>query len=114
MKLLLLVLVLAASSSAQAFSAIADAKKSKATDYSICSVYFNHVKNKEKEKFFNDHGPEFIGRVKDSKNKRLRKWRNQINRAKQRMAIEMKSDFEESALTSKYGEKCNSIYTGSN
>lgn len=40
--------------------------------------------------------------------------KNQIKKTKQRMAVEMKSNFEESALTSKYGEKCNSIYAGSN
>lgn len=114
MKLLLLMLMLAATSSVQAFSAIADAKKSKATDYSICSVYFRHAKDKDKEKFFNDHGLEFVGRAKDSKNKRLRKWKIQIKKAKQRMTLEMKHNFEKSALTSRYGEKCNSIYTGSN
>ncbi len=114
MKLLLLILMFATISSVQAFSAIADAKKSKAADYSICSVYFHHVKDKDKEKFFNDHGPEFVGRAKDSKNKRLKKWKIQIKRAKQRMAVEMKRNLEESALTSRYGEKCNSIYAGSN
>ena len=104
----------AATSSAYAFSAIADTKKRKATDYSICSIYFHLVRDKDKEKFFNDHGLGFVGRAKDPKNKRLRKWKNQIKRAKQSMTIEINSDFEESALTSKYGEKCNSIYTGSN
>lgn len=114
LKLLLLILLFAATLSVHAFSAIADAKKRKATDYSICSVYFHHIKDIDKEKFFNDHGLEFIGRAKDSKKKKLRKWKNQIKRAKQSMTMEINSNFEESVLTSRYGEKCNSIYTGSN
>lgn len=113
MKLLLLILIFAATSSVQAFSAIADAKKSKAINYSICSVYFHHIQDKDKEKFFSDNGLEFVGRVKDSKNKRLRKWKNQIKRTKQLMAVEMKHNFEEPELTSKYGVKCNLIYAGS-
>ena len=107
-------LMFAVTSSVHAFSEIADTKKHKAIDYSVCSVYFYYLEDKEKEEFFNEYGPEFVGRVKDSKNKRLRKWKNQIKRAKQRVAAETKHNLEESALTSKYGKKCNSIYTGSN
>lgn len=106
--------MLVATPSILAFSSIADNNKSKAMDYSICSIYFLYINDKDKEKFFNDNGPEFVGRVKDSKHRRLRKWKNQIKSAKQRMAVEMNHNFERSALTSRYGEKCHSIYTGSN
>ena len=101
-------------SSVQAFSEIADTKKSKAMDYSVCSVYFHNLEDKVKEEFFNEYGPEFVGREKDSKNRRLRKWKNQIKRAKQHIATETNNNLTKSVLTSKYGKKCNSIYTESN
>ncbi|HSG30442.1 MAG TPA: hypothetical protein VLB82_02745 [Thermodesulfobacteriota bacterium] len=45
-----------------AFSEIADAKKRKAMDYSVCSVYFHYLEDKVKEDYFNEHGPELVGR----------------------------------------------------
>lgn len=114
MKILLLILMFAITLPAQAFSEIADTKKRKAKDYSICSVYFHYLRDKKKEKFFNEYGPEFVGRAKDSKKKKLKKWKNQIKRAKQRVAAEMNNNLEELALTVKYGKKCNLIYVESN
>lgn len=113
MKLLLLMLMFAVTSSVHAFSEIADTKKRKAIDYSVCSVYFYYLEDKEKEEFFNEYGPEFVDRVKNSKNKRLRKWKNQIKIAKQHITTETNNNLTESVLTSKYGKKCNSIYARS-
>ena len=59
----------AVTSLVHAFSEIADTKKRKAMDYSVCSVYFHYLDDKVKEEFFNEYGKEFVGRTKDSKNK---------------------------------------------
>jgi len=96
-----------------AFSEIADTKKRKAMDYSVCSVYFHYLEDKVKEDYFNEHGPELVGRSKDSKNKKLRKWKNRIKNAKLQIAAETNNNPTRSVLTSKYGKKCNLIYTGS-
>lgn len=113
MKLLLLMLIFVATSLVHAFSEIADTKKRKAMDYSVCSVYFHYLEDNGKEKFFNEYGMEFVGRIKDSKNKRLRKWKKQIKSAKLQIATETNNKFTKSILASKYGKKCNSIYAGS-
>ncbi len=114
MRLLLLILIFAVISPVQAFSEIADAKKRKAIDYSTCSVYFRYLEDKEKEGFFNEYGLEFVGRAKDSKSKKIKKWKKQIKIAKQHMATETNNNPTKPVVTSKYGKKCNSIYTRSN
>jgi len=114
MKLLLLMIMFTVTSWVHAFSEIAETRERKAMDYSVCSVYFHYLEDRVKEEFFNAYGTEFVGRAKDSKKKRLRKWKNQIKSAKQQISAETNNNLTKSVLTTKYGKKCNSIYTGSN
>ena len=117
MKFVVLILLFAVTSSVQAVRTEEDKKRiAIIINYSNCSAYFHFMKDQEKKAFFNEHGWKLVGGKKTSEKVRRHLWKRQEADSKMALVASQKGKsfdtIDTTILTEKYGEKCNSIYTG--